>query len=331
MGNAAGCRRPRLAHVGRARGGGRLAGPRWRPVPRELAGRACRLLGPPDRRDEGARPRRRLARRGGGRALGPRRRRRGERRSDRPATPRRSPPQFSRTGPRCRLHADAIRTRDDFPAPVGDAFAALAAEDVVGYSDAIEAVLESFETRDEYLEDLPVADTVMVLQALAARRGMAAPSSRASSCPLPRAARRPRGRAARSCAGRGRGSRESPRSARRRALDARPRPSPRPSTRYASSFVAREDRRRQRHARDERLERRLCRHGVPFALVERRGAGEERSGVPVRTDAVHRQVEDARPRAPRRSAPRPPRRRARPRSGARPAVAARAGRGAARA
>jgi hypothetical protein len=50
----------------------------------------------------------------------------------------------------------------------------VAAQDPIGYVEAIEAVLESFETRDEYLEDLPVADTVMVLQALAARRGMAA-------------------------------------------------------------------------------------------------------------------------------------------------------------
>jgi hypothetical protein len=36
-------------------------------------------------------------------------------------------------------------------------------------------VLESFESRDVYLEDMPVADTVLVLQALAARRGMAPP------------------------------------------------------------------------------------------------------------------------------------------------------------
>jgi hypothetical protein len=35
-------------------------------------------------------------------------------------------------------------------------------------------VLESFETREEYLEDIPVADTVIVLQALAARRDIAA-------------------------------------------------------------------------------------------------------------------------------------------------------------
>jgi hypothetical protein len=72
------------------------------------------------------------------------------------------------------VHADAIRTRDDFPSDVGDALAFIAAQDVVGYADAAESVLESFETRDEYLEDIPVADTVLVLQALAARRAIAA-------------------------------------------------------------------------------------------------------------------------------------------------------------
>jgi hypothetical protein len=73
-----------------------------------------------------------------------------------------------------RVLADALRTHGGFPAPVGDALAFIAAEDTAGYAVAIETVLESFETRDEYLEELPVADTVMVLQALAARRGMAA-------------------------------------------------------------------------------------------------------------------------------------------------------------
>jgi hypothetical protein len=73
-----------------------------------------------------------------------------------------------------RVLADGLRTNADFPSEVGDALAMLAAEDPVGYIEAIEAVLESFETRDEYLEDLPVADTVIVLQALAARRNMAA-------------------------------------------------------------------------------------------------------------------------------------------------------------
>jgi tetratricopeptide (TPR) repeat protein len=73
-----------------------------------------------------------------------------------------------------RLHADAIRIRDDFPEAVGDALAYLAAgTDRLGYVDAIEDVLESFESREEYLEDVPVADTVLVLQALAAKRDLA--------------------------------------------------------------------------------------------------------------------------------------------------------------
>jgi hypothetical protein len=73
-----------------------------------------------------------------------------------------------------RTLADGLRTRDDFPASVADALACIAAEDTLGYSDAIEAVLESFATREDYLEDLPAADTVVVLQALAARRDIAA-------------------------------------------------------------------------------------------------------------------------------------------------------------
>jgi tetratricopeptide (TPR) repeat protein len=70
--------------------------------------------------------------------------------------------------------AASIRARDDFPEDVADALAAIAAEDRVGYVDAVESVLESFDRRDEYLEDLPVADTVMILEALAERRGMGA-------------------------------------------------------------------------------------------------------------------------------------------------------------
>lgn len=73
-----------------------------------------------------------------------------------------------------RVLADGLRTCDDFPGPVAAVLAAIAAEDTLGYSGAIEAVLESFETREDYLEDLPAADTVVVLQAFAARRDMAA-------------------------------------------------------------------------------------------------------------------------------------------------------------
>lgn len=70
--------------------------------------------------------------------------------------------------------ADALRTSDGFPHDVADALAFLAAEDVAGYVGAAESVLASFESRDGYLEDMPVADTVLVLQALAASRGMRA-------------------------------------------------------------------------------------------------------------------------------------------------------------
>jgi hypothetical protein len=70
--------------------------------------------------------------------------------------------------------ASSIRNLEDFPPHVADALALIATGDAAGYAEAAEAVLESFENRDEYLEDVPVADTVIVLQALAARRGLAA-------------------------------------------------------------------------------------------------------------------------------------------------------------
>jgi hypothetical protein len=70
--------------------------------------------------------------------------------------------------------ASSLRERDDFPHDVADALAALTAGDRPGYVLAVESVLESFETREEYLEDVPVADTVLVLQALAEPRGLAA-------------------------------------------------------------------------------------------------------------------------------------------------------------
>jgi tetratricopeptide (TPR) repeat protein len=67
-----------------------------------------------------------------------------------------------------------LRDREDFPADVADALAAIAAEDRVAYIEAVESVLESFETRDDYLENMPVADTVIVLQTLAAQRDLGA-------------------------------------------------------------------------------------------------------------------------------------------------------------
>jgi hypothetical protein len=63
---------------------------------------------------------------------------------------------------------------EEFPEPVADAVTALAGHDHENYAEAARRVLEAFETRDEYLEGVPVADTVIVVEALAARRGFAA-------------------------------------------------------------------------------------------------------------------------------------------------------------
>jgi hypothetical protein len=66
-----------------------------------------------------------------------------------------------------------------FPAPVAQALAGLAGGDPERYGAGCAAVLASFESREDYLEDVPVADTVIVLEALADRRGMAThPQSR---------------------------------------------------------------------------------------------------------------------------------------------------------
>jgi hypothetical protein len=69
--------------------------------------------------------------------------------------------------------AASLRGRDDFPGDVADALAAVASGDAGAYDPAVRSVLRSFEVREEYLEDIPVADTVIVLQALAAHRGLA--------------------------------------------------------------------------------------------------------------------------------------------------------------
>lgn len=72
-----------------------------------------------------------------------------------------------------RVLADTLRDRDDFPPAVADALATIAAGDRAGYLLAVEDVLESFEKRQAYLEDVPVADTVLVLQELARARDTA--------------------------------------------------------------------------------------------------------------------------------------------------------------
>ena len=69
----------------------------------------------------------------------------------------------------------ALQERDDFVPSVADGLSALAAGDATAYATAAAAVIDSFEARDAFLEDTPVADTVLVLDALAAPRGLSAP------------------------------------------------------------------------------------------------------------------------------------------------------------
>jgi len=84
---------------------------------------------------------------------------------------------------RARVLADGLRTEEAFPRDVGDALATIAAADPIGYIEAVETVLESFERREAYLEEIPVADTVVVLQALAARRGIEPPELESALLP----------------------------------------------------------------------------------------------------------------------------------------------------
>jgi hypothetical protein len=69
--------------------------------------------------------------------------------------------------------AESLRAADGFPQDVADALAYISAHDVVGYIEAVDSVVESFETREEHLEDMRVADTALVLQELARKRGIA--------------------------------------------------------------------------------------------------------------------------------------------------------------
>ncbi len=66
--------------------------------------------------------------------------------------------------------AGSLQDAESVPPAVTDALVALAARDPAAYEAAIRALVADFEARDAFLEDTPVADTVLALQALAAER-----------------------------------------------------------------------------------------------------------------------------------------------------------------
>ena len=59
---------------------------------------------------------------------------------------------------------------EGFPGDVAGALRALAAHDAEAYRAAVAAVRRSFEEREDFLEDMPVPDTALALEALGERR-----------------------------------------------------------------------------------------------------------------------------------------------------------------
>jgi len=59
-----------------------------------------------------------------------------------------------------------------FPGDVAKALAALAGRDAARYRMAVASVRRSFEQQEAFLEDVPVCDTALALDVLAARRGI---------------------------------------------------------------------------------------------------------------------------------------------------------------
>ena len=89
------------------------------------------------------------------------------------ATPARSRCSCSATTSERASSATTLRDTADFPPAVADALVEIAGTDRVDYQIALEDILDSFERRTDFLEDIPVADTVLVLQRLAAARDLA--------------------------------------------------------------------------------------------------------------------------------------------------------------
>ena len=85
----------------------------------------------------------------------------------------------TRAGSRCSFSAGtseaaavAATLGEGFPRDVADALRALAARRGDAYRAAVDSIRRSFETREDFLEDVPVPDTALALDALAARRGL---------------------------------------------------------------------------------------------------------------------------------------------------------------
>ena len=73
-----------------------------------------------------------------------------------------------------RRAAAGMREGSNAFAQTADAIEALADREGDRYADALRAIVADFEARDEHLTGVPIADTALVLERIAAERGMAA-------------------------------------------------------------------------------------------------------------------------------------------------------------
>jgi hypothetical protein len=69
--------------------------------------------------------------------------------------------------------ADGMRGASDAFVRTGLAIAALAAGDASSYAATVREIVSDFEARDAHLTGVPIADTALMLEALAERRGLA--------------------------------------------------------------------------------------------------------------------------------------------------------------
>jgi hypothetical protein len=69
--------------------------------------------------------------------------------------------------------AQTMRAGSDAFGRAADAIAAIAARDAAAYARAVAAIVADFEGREAHLTQVPIADTALVLERLAAPRGMA--------------------------------------------------------------------------------------------------------------------------------------------------------------
>ncbi len=70
--------------------------------------------------------------------------------------------------------AAAMRAGSDAFTRAADAVAAVATRDETAYRAAVTAIVHDFESRDEHLTGVPIADTALMLERLATPRGMSA-------------------------------------------------------------------------------------------------------------------------------------------------------------